>query len=427
MVDLDTVIHLIQSHGLLLLAPLAIVEGPIVTVIGGYLASLSLLNLAGVFIVVVLADLAGDSLLYGLGRFGTGRLSPCWRGRLGLQSDRIARLVDHFEIKGGRTLVFGKLTHSAGAIILAAAGAARMPFGAFIWYNLLATVPKSLVFLSLGYAFGSAYAQIDNWIFRVSLVLLGGTVLLVAAWFAHRGWQCEMTRPAPPSVSCIIAAFNEADRIAGVLAALSGHPGIAEIIVVDDGSADGTARVAEAVADVRVIRLSPNRGKTWALSVGIEAAAHPLLLLLDADLLGLTPDDLTALIVPVQQGRADVAISLRGNAPRLWHLIGLDYISGERVLPRALLAERTEDLRRLPRFGFEVHLNGLLIDRRSRLAVVRWPNVKSPMKTAKRGLLLGIRSDVRMMQDIFRTVPPVAALRQIIRLRRQRIGHKSHP
>ena len=50
------------------------------------------------------------------------------------------------------------------------------------WVNLLATIPKSLFFVVLGYTLGSAYSQIDNWIARASLVVLGAMVLAGAAW-----------------------------------------------------------------------------------------------------------------------------------------------------------------------------------------------------------------------------------------------------
>ncbi len=224
-------------------------------------------------------------------------------------------------------------------------------------------------------------------------------------------------------LSCVIPAYDEAPRIAAVLAAVVGHPGIDEVIVVDDGSTDGTAEiVAEtfgAVAGVRLIRLPRNRGKSWAVAEGIAAATRDLVVLIDSDLLGLGPDALDALIAPVRAGRADAAISLRGNAPWPWRLIGLDYISGERVLPRALMGP-PESLRRLPRFGLELHLNRRLIAAGLRLAVVRWPEVASPWKSAKRGRWAGLRADMRMLSDMFRTVPPHQALAQILAMRRLR-------
>lgn len=220
-------------------------------------------------------------------------------------------------------------------------------------------------------------------------------------------------------LSCVIPAYNEAPRIAAVLASVVDHPAIDEVIVVDDGSSDGTAEAAAAVPGIRLIRLEQNRGKSWAVSVGIEAAAQELVLLLDSDLLGLGPEALDALIAPVRAGQADVSISLRGNSPWPWRAIGLDYISGERVMPKALIGA-AEDLRALPRFGLEMHLNRRWIAAQSRIAVVRWNTVASPWKGAKRGRWAGILADVKMLTDMFRTVPLHRAAAQIQAMRRLR-------
>ncbi|MCR8547835.1 glycosyltransferase family 2 protein [Salipiger sp. P9] len=229
-----------------------------------------------------------------------------------------------------------------------------------------------------------------------------------------------------PILSCIIPAFNEAPRIGAVLDAVLGHPLICEVIVVDDGSSDGTADRAEARAaqapGLRVIRQPRNGGKSRAVATGIEAARGTHILLLDSDLLGLDADHLSALIAPVLDARAEAAISLRRNAPLPWRMIGIDYISGERVMPRALLAGQTDTLRSLPRFGLEVFINRLWLNAGLRLAIVRWPGVESPFKHAKRGSrLAGLRADAAMLGDIFRTVPPMETLKQVLALRARRI------
>jgi hypothetical protein len=95
----------------------------------------------------------------------------------------------------------------------------------------------------------------------------------------------------------------------------------------------------------------------------------------------------------------------------------LDYISGERVLPRSWVLARSADLERLAGFGFEVWLNAIWIEKCAAIAVVPWPDVRSPMKSEKAGLLAGMRADAGMMRDIFRTVSPLTALRQIIQMR----------
>ncbi|MBU2960822.1 glycosyltransferase family 2 protein [Citreicella sp. C3M06] len=229
-----------------------------------------------------------------------------------------------------------------------------------------------------------------------------------------------------PTLSCIIPAFNEAPRIGAVLDAVLDHPLIHEIVVIDDGSSDDTAARAQAVAlrapHLRVIRLERNGGKTRAVTRGIAEATSSHILLLDSDLLGLHHDELTALIAPVLEGRADASLSLRGNAPLVWRGLGIDYISGERVMRRELLASRAEALQSLPKFGLEVFINGLWIEQGLKIAVVRWPGVESPMKHEKRGgWLMGLKADAAMLGDIFHTVTPLETLRQVFRLRQRRV------
>jgi len=181
-ISLDQVVQLMQSHGLWLLAPIAILEGPIITVIAGYLAHLGAFSPVAAYVIVVLADLVGDTLFYLFGRSGIGWLSPRWRARLKLSDDRFAALAGHFRDKGGRTLIVGKLTHTLGALALIAAGVAHMRFLPFLWYNLIATLPKSLFFLVLGYSLGLAYSRIDSWIFWFSLEPL----VVLALWGLNR-------------------------------------------------------------------------------------------------------------------------------------------------------------------------------------------------------------------------------------------------
>lgn len=221
------------------------------------------------------------------------------------------------------------------------------------------------------------------------------------------------------TVTCLIPAHNEAPRIAGVLAAVRDHPLIARVIVVDDGSGDETAAVA-AHHGAEVMRLSPNRGKSAAIAAGLEQVTTGHVLLLDADLSGLRAEDVAGLIAPIMAGRADVTLSLRGNAPRLWHWLGVDYITGERVLPMAMLSPCLGQMATLPRFGLEVFLNGRIRAAGLRAAIVHWPDVASPAKGVKRGWRAGLRADAAMIRDILRTVSVATVMRQIFYLRSRR-------
>jgi len=86
----------------------------------------------------------------------------------------------------------------------------------------------------------------------------------------------------PSSVSVVIPAMNEAGAIAGVITGLQQGGAWHEIIVVDDGSTDGTADIAQA-AGARVIRHPYNKGNGAAVKTGIRAATGEYLLIVDAD------------------------------------------------------------------------------------------------------------------------------------------------
>lgn len=171
---------IITNHGISILAPLAILEGPIVTVVAAYLASLNLLRLVDVIICVIIGDVIGDCILYWVGRGMLDWLPLSLRMRFGVSRRRMAVLMRTFRDNGVRVLVVGKLTHAAGFAVLIAAGAARMPFGTFVLANFLATIPKSLALVALGYLFGSAHALISDWFSTGSVVILALMLAVVA-------------------------------------------------------------------------------------------------------------------------------------------------------------------------------------------------------------------------------------------------------
>jgi len=214
-------------------------------------------------------------------------------------------------------------------------------------------------------------------------------------------------------ISCIICAYNEAPRIAAVLAAAAvDHPDVAEVIVVNDASTDETATVVKKFPSVRLIDLPKNGGKSKALVHGFRAAVGDHIMLLDADLSNITPGDVSALAAPVISDKADVTISLRKNAYAIHHFIGLDFTSGERVVPKSLLADVVNEINGLPNFGIEAYMNSLIIKRHLRVAVVNWQGVSHTRKAEKYGFVRGTLGDLRMSLDVLRTLSPVGIVRQ---------------
>ncbi len=134
----------------------------------------------------------------------------------------------------------------------------------------------------------------------------------------------------------IVPAHNEASRIAPVIQTLLGSGRFTRVLVVNDGSTDDTARVAQA-AGAHVLTLSPNGGKGAALLAGLRATSEPVVAFFDADLIGLRPDHVMALVDPVATGQAGMSLGLRDHGK--WSTIqtALPPITGERVVLRSLL------------------------------------------------------------------------------------------
>ena len=120
-----------------------------------------------------------------------------------------------------------------------------------------------------------------------------------------------------PSISCVIPAFNEAASLAttvtDMLAVLRALFERIELIVVDDGSSDGTAavvkRLGEAHPELVLLRLSRNFGKEAALTAGMEACGGDVVLLVDAD--GQHPPELVAPMLQGWRNGADVVYGVR--------------------------------------------------------------------------------------------------------------------
>src|SRR6202050_5798546 len=114
------------------------------------------------------------------------------------------------------------------------------------------------------------------------------------------------TPVSPPmkGISCVVCAYNEADRIRSILDVIHCHPALTEVIVVNDGSSDDTEALIRKYPTIRVLTHTPNRGKTYALSRAIAAARYDHLMLLDAALRGITAADLGAPAAPGLRGGA---------------------------------------------------------------------------------------------------------------------------
>src|SRR3982751_267836 len=204
------------------------------------------------------------------------------------------------------------------------------------------------------------------------------------------------------ATSAIIAAYNEEKTIAEVLTALTRSGMIDEIIVVSDGSTDRTVEIARSF-DVTTIALRENRGKGYAMRVGVDYARHDVLFFVDGDMFNVTDQHIESLIRPVLRNECDMNIGVRHRGPvaNFLHLqmkVG-PVLSGIRVMRREVWD--TVPVRYQERFKIEASLNFFCSRAgfRQRQTVVY--DLGHLIKENKRGLVRGLSGRWDMVREVF--------------------------
>ena len=200
-------------------------------------------------------------------------------------------------------------------------------------------------------------------------------------------------------IAVIIPAFNEEKSVAGVIRAVRSCREISQILVVNDGSTDETAKIARSQG-AEVINLPRNKGKGAAVTAGVKAASAEILLLLDADLLGLHADHIRALLRPLLQDQADMTIGIFKNGRRITDLSQklTPFLSGQRAIRREAFAALS-DLE-LTRYGFDLSLSRFARETGLRVVQVYLNNITQIMKEEKMGFLPGLAARIKMYWEV---------------------------
>lgn len=164
-------------------------------------------------------------------------------------------------------------------------------------------------------------------------------ILMMGFGIAHRRRERRLTRrlrgarPFLPDVSVIVPAYNEEAGIAATIESMAGssYPGRLEIVVVDDGSTDGTAAIARSLGYPYVhVITQPNSGKPGALNTGIAAAQSEVLVMVDGDTV-FEPDTIERLVAPMRDPRVGAVSGNTKVGNRRGFLGGwqhLEYVTG---------------------------------------------------------------------------------------------------
>jgi glycosyltransferase involved in cell wall biosynthesis len=188
-------------------------------------------------------------------------------------------------------------------------------------------------------------------------------------------------------LSVVIPVFNEKYTIAEIVRKVQATHLASEIILVDDGSTDGTREILQSLdpsPELTVLYHEKNRGKGAALRTGFQKAAGDVILIQDADL-EYNPAEYPSLLEPIECGQADVVYGSRflGSKRRVtmfWHMVANQLLTlATNILYNSILSDmetgykvfRGDLLRsirlRANRFDFEPEITAKLLKRKARL------------------------------------------------------------
>ena len=202
-------------------------------------------------------------------------------------------------------------------------------------------------------------------------------------------------------ISAIIPAFNEESTIANVLNTLKMADNINEIIVVSDGSTDDTALISRRCG-ARVVELPQNRGKGAAIKAGLNICRGDIILLLDADLVGLKTVHVESLLKPVAAARSDMAVGVFSNGRFSTDMAQkiTPQLSGQRAVRKWIL-DRMANLE-LSGYGVEVALTRYAEEENIPVLFVELADLTHITKEEKLGFFRGFAQRLKMYWEILK-------------------------
>lgn len=180
------------DHPYLLLGPLVLAEGPAATVLAGSLVGAGLAVFWPILLIVVVADVTADSLLYLLGRFGNRPRVARLLARLGLTDERRVRLTTAVRDNLPRVVMGAKAVDLAAVPSFLAAGLAGIPYRRFVGWVAVASTARAALLIGAGVLFGRGAADLlksPGTAVALTVALaagVGGVHLLIRRWAGRR-------------------------------------------------------------------------------------------------------------------------------------------------------------------------------------------------------------------------------------------------
>lgn len=182
---MEQTIALLLAYKYYILLPLSIIEGPIITVIAGFLSLTHDINPFVIYGVVVVGDLIGDTLLYSLGRWSGNNITTYGK-YLGVTEERLAYAKEYFGNHHRKAVITSKLVHGIGVSGLVTAGVLRIPYVRYMRTCFAISLVQCAAFLLIGLLFGQAYMKIGQYLDYFAAGISIVALLIIIGGIAYR-------------------------------------------------------------------------------------------------------------------------------------------------------------------------------------------------------------------------------------------------
>ncbi len=174
LISTASILLILEKYKYIVIFPIAVIEGPIIIVISGFLVYLGYLNFVIAYIFLVVGDLVGDSMYYGIGKY---LHSSPWMQKVarhfGYNENSAKVIENHFKNHTIKTLILAKVSHGLGIPVQITAGIAKLNFSKYITIETAGTLVKTLGLMILGYYVGGSYVKINSYLHNISYIALG--------------------------------------------------------------------------------------------------------------------------------------------------------------------------------------------------------------------------------------------------------------
>ena len=206
MFSTESIMAELIAQGYIALFFIAVFEGPLITLLGGFFSSMGVFNIYIAYIVILLADTLGDIIAYMIGYMGRNKLAVRILGWFKIEEDKLLGLDNFFKRHGGKSIFLSKFITGAGSWTLISAGMAKVKLRRYLKFSISAGILKTAVYLGVGYFFGNMYKVLIKWMNMASaiviiVILLILLILITKNYFKKKFKSFSRSSPKLPKKS----------------------------------------------------------------------------------------------------------------------------------------------------------------------------------------------------------------------------------